>query len=116
MPLAKGLILLIYFSITCGVLTAVNAALLQKVGGVSEGALSVVAALALAFFETLGLWELIDRFAIRSSRSAQSTTAHSDKAESALPPTPTEACKAGKQANEKASTSTNQDLPAPGTN
>lgn len=71
MPLTKGLILLTYFSITCGVLTAINSALLQKVGGVPEGASSVVPSLAIAFIETVALLEFIDRYFIRSHTGAR---------------------------------------------
>jgi hypothetical protein len=71
MPLARGFILLTYFAITCGILTAVNAALLHKVGGVPQGIWSVAPALVIAFLETLALLALLDRYFLRARSAAQ---------------------------------------------
>jgi hypothetical protein len=66
MPLSKGLILMAYVAIVCGFLTAVNAAWLHRLVGLSTGVLSTVLAVALAFLQTLLLLELVDRMVLRS--------------------------------------------------
>src|SRR5262249_6323041 len=76
MPLVKGLLLLAYFSIACGELTAVNAVLLQRVAGVTGGLLSGSAGLGIAFLQTLLLLELVDRAFLRprpGTRPGEST-------------------------------------------
>ena len=71
MPLAKGLILLTYFSITCGILTAINVALLRGVGGVPAGVISVAPSLIIAFLETLALLGLVDYCFLKRSVKAR---------------------------------------------
>lgn len=71
MPLAKGLILLTYFSITCGILTAINAALLRGIGGLPAGVITVAPSLLIAFLETLALLGLVDYCFLKRSVKAQ---------------------------------------------
>jgi hypothetical protein len=58
MPLAKGLILTTYFTVTCGILAAINAYLLREIVGFSSGTMSVATALGFAVIESLVLLAL----------------------------------------------------------
>ena len=61
MSLAAGLLRIVYFSLTWGLFTAVNALLLNWAGGQPWKPLGLAGALILALFEALLLLELMHR-------------------------------------------------------
>jgi hypothetical protein len=69
MPLARGFLLIAFFSSAWGVLTGINVALLRGMVGASWGMFSLALPLVLAFIEALVLLELVDRAFIRPPKS-----------------------------------------------
>jgi hypothetical protein len=80
MPFVKGLMLIASFSLIWGVLTAVNAALLRGVVGLSWGILCLGISLVAALLETLAFLGVVDRY-FRRARVAAPTLAGAGKRE-----------------------------------
>jgi len=90
MSFARGLILILSFSFTWGLLSGINALILQAVVGMQRGLFTLAVSIALGLVEALVLLELADRAFFRSnvpfkgrrvSRQRGETTDHESQAE-----------------------------------
>ncbi|MBI1916705.1 MAG: hypothetical protein HYS12_18525 [Planctomycetes bacterium] len=79
MSFARGLILIASFSLTWGLLSGINAAILLGVVGAPRGFFSLAVSVVLGLMETLMLLALVDRYFFKALRQLKRELKEIDK-------------------------------------